>query len=386
MQEIMKKTNVTLRKKKIANGKLSLYLDFYPPIQNAETNELTRREFLKLYLFDKPKDQLEKIANTESLQTAQLIQIRRQNELRKDDVYNEFEKEQLEIQRISRGSFLEYFKKIRDKKVGKNRLIWDTAIVHFEAFLKGNDLTFKEVTVTLIEDYKEYLLKAKNRKNNSSTIARNTALSYHNKLKTTLKNAYKEQKLRTDINAGIDSIKEQESQRNFLTLKEAKKLFSTPCPKRIVHQISKFSVLTGLRYSDIAKLTWEEIMFIEDDGYYIRFKQKKTEGLQTIPISNEAYEILAEKAQPVKTGKVFFDLKKWDVDRALPVWIARAGIVKHITFHCFRHTYATLQIASGTDIFTVSKMMGHKSIKTTQIYTKIIDEKKREASQRITLK
>lgn len=382
----MKKTNVTLRKKKIANGKLSLYLDFYPPIQNAETNELTRREFLKLYLFEKPKDQLQKIANTESLQTAQLIQIRRQNELRKDDVYNEFEKEQMEIQRIGRGSFLEYFKKIRDKKVGKNRLIWDTAIAHFEAFLKGSDLTFKEVSVSLIEDYKEYLLKAKNRKSNSSIIARNTALSYHNKLKTTLKSAYKEQKLRTDINAGIDSIKEQESQRNFLTLKEAKKLFSTQCPKRIVYLISKFSVLTGLRYSDIAKLTWEEIIFIEDDGYYIRFKQKKTEGIQTMPISNEAYEILAEKAQQVKTGKVFFDLKKWDVDRALPVWIASAGIIKHITFHCFRHTYATLQITSGTDIFTISKMLGHKSVKTTQIYTKIIDEKKREASQRISLK
>lgn len=50
---------------------------------------------------------------------------------------------------------------------------------------------------------------------------------------------------------------------------------------------------------------------------------------------------------------------------------------KLVTFHCFRHTYATLQMAAGTDIFTVSKMMGHKSIKTTQIYTKIIDEKKR---------
>lgn len=380
----MKKGNVRLRKKLLANGMISLYLDFYPPILNTETNKYTRREFLKLYLYERPKNQIQKISNIENLHTAELIQIRRQNEMRKHDVYSEFEKEQLEIQRIGRGSFLNYFKNLADKKVGKNHQIWCSAIIHFENFLSGGDVCFKDITVTLMEDYKEYLLKAKNRRETGNTLARNTALSYHNKLKTTLKRAYKEGKLRTDINAGIDSIKEQESQRNFLTLNEAKKLFATPCSKNIVYKISMFSTLTGIRYSDIAKLTWSEVQYREDDGHYIRFKQKKTEGLQTMPISDEAYEVLGERTND--NDQVFGGLKKWDVDRVLPVWVAQAGITKHITFHCFRHTYATLQIFSGTDIFTISKMLGHKSVKTTQIYTKIIDEKKREASIRISLK
>lgn len=380
----MKKGNVRLRKKLLANGMISLYLDFYPPILNTETNKYTRREFLKLYLYERPKNQIQKISNIENLHTAELIQIRRQNEMRKHDVYSDFEKEQLEIQRIGRGSFLDYFKNLADKKVGKNHQIWCSAIIHFENFLSGGDVCFKDITVTLMEDYKEYLLKAKNRRETGNTLARNTALSYHNKLKTTLKRAYKEGKLRTDINAGIDSIKEQESQRNFLTLNEAKKLFATPCSKNIVYKISMFSTLTGIRYSDIAKLTWSEVQYREDDGHYIRFKQKKTEGLQTMPISDEAYEVLGERTND--NDQVFGGLKKWDVDRVLPVWVAQAGITKHITFHCFRHTYATLQIFSGTDIFTISKMLGHKSVKTTQIYTKIIDEKKREASQRISLK
>lgn len=380
----MKKGNVRLRKKLLANGMISLYLDFYPPIVNTETNKYTRREFLKLYLYERPKNQIQKISNIENLHTAELIQIRRQNEMRKHDVYSEFEKEQLEIQRIARGSFLDYFKNLANKKVGKNHQIWCSAIIHFENFLSGGDVCFKDITVTLMEDYKEYLLKAKNRRETGNTLARNTALSYHNKLKTTLKRAYKEGKLRTDINAGIDSIKEQESQRNFLTLNEAKKLFATPCSKDIVFKISKFATLTGIRYSDLAKLIWEEVQYREDDGYYIRFKQKKTEGLQTMPISDEAYEVLGERTND--NDQVFGGLKKWDVDRVLPVWVAQAGITKHITFHCFRHTYATLQIFSGTDIFTISKMLGHKSVKTTQIYTKIIDEKKREASLRISLK
>jgi site-specific recombinase XerD len=380
----MKKSNVTLRQQVISKGKVSLYLDFYPPILNAETNQYSRREFLKLYLFEKPKNQIQKMANIENLHTAELIQIRRQNELRKHDVYNEFEKERLEIQRIGRDSFLKYFKKLADRKEGNNILIWNSSIAHFEAFLNGQDVCFKDITITFMEDYKEYLLKAKSRRDTGNTLARNTALSYHNKLKTTLKRAYKEGKLRTDINAGIDSIKEQESQRNFLTLNEAKKLFNTPCSSNIVRKISMFATLTGIRYSDIDKLIWSEVQHIEDDGYYIRFKQKKTEGLQTMPISNEAFEILGERTD--EKEKVFLGLKKWEVDRVLPVWVAQAGITKHITFHCFRHTYATLQISSGTDIFTISKMLGHKNIKTTQIYTKIIDEKKREASMRISLK
>lgn len=380
----MKKINVTLRKKVIANGKISLYLDFYPPIKNPQTNKPTRREFLKLYLFENPQNRIQKIANTENMYTAELIQIRRQNELRKEDIYTAFEKEQLELQRIGQGSFLAYFKKIAEKKDGKNYLIWTTAIFHFESFMAGREICFKDITITLINEFREYLLKAKNRKDIKQTLAKNTALSYHNKLKATLKSAYKEGKLKTDINAGIDSIKEQESQRNFLTLAEAKQLFATPCSDELIYRISKFSVLTGLRYSDIAKLTWREIEFIENDGYYIRFKQKKTEGLQTMPISNEAKEILGEPGD--SQSIVFQGLKKWNVYRVLPIWIAQSGIVKHITFHCFRHTYATLQISSGTDIFTLSKMLGHKNISTTQIYTKIIDEKKREASTKITLK
>ena len=380
----MKKTNVTLRKKKLSNGKISLYLDFYPPIVNEKNNKATRREFLKLYLFENPVNQIQKISNSECLNTAQLIQIRRQNELRKYDIYSSFEKEQLELKRIGEESFVNYLKNLCEKKEGNNYQLWGSAIIHFENFLAGREIRFKDVTTTLIDDFKEYILRAKSRKDGITTLSQNTALSYHNKIKTTLKRAYKEGKLRTDVNASIDSIKERESQRNFLTLQEAKNLFTTPCPNDTVYRISKFSTLTGLRYSDIAKLLWSEVQTISSDGYYIRFRQKKTNGMETLPISDEAFESLGERT--AGSDRVFKGLKRWDVDRVLPVWIEDAGIKKHITFHCFRHTFATLQISEGTDIFTLSKMLGHKDIKTTQIYTKILDEKKREASLRISLK
>lgn len=380
----MEKSNVTLRQKELKNGRISLYLDFYPPILNTKKNKYTRRDFLKIYLFKKPKDQIQKISNIENRRTAELIQAKRQNEISKKNIYTQFEQEQLQIQAIGHESFLKFFKKLGNKKIGNNLNIWNCAITHFEAFLEGQDLCFKDSTISLMEDYKDYLLTAKSLRDNGKTLSRNTALSYQNKLRTTLKKAYKEGKLRTDINAGLDSIKEQESQRNFLTLEEAKKLFETPCSNELVYQISMFSILTGVRYSDITKLLWSEVEYIENDGYYIRFKQKKTDGMETMPIPDDAFELLGLKVD--ENDKVFAGVKKWDVDRILPVWIAKAGITKHITFHCFRHTYATLQISSGTDIFTISKMLGHKNVKTTQIYTKIIDSKKRETTRRISLK
>lgn len=131
----MKKTNVTLRRKVMSEGRISLYLDFYPPILNTETNKHTRREFLKLYLFEKPKSQIQKISNIENLYTAELIQIRRQNELRKHDVYSAFEKEQLELQRIGKASFMKYFNDLADLKQEKNFSIWKSAIAHFDDFL-----------------------------------------------------------------------------------------------------------------------------------------------------------------------------------------------------------------------------------------------------------
>lgn len=199
-----------------------------------------------------------------------------------------------------------------------------------------------------------------------------------------MKKAYKDGMLQTDVNAAIETIKEEESQRNFLHIEEAQLLYHTDCEKEIVKRVCLFAILTGLRYSDIEKLEWSELEYSKYDGYMLRIRQQKTNRPVTMPISEHAVELMGEPG--VGNERVFTGIKKWDLYRYIPVWVATAGISKHITFHCFRHTYATLQLNLGTDIFTVSKMLGHKNVKTTQIYTKIIDKRKRETTEKINLK
>lgn len=380
----MKNINVTLRKRTLPSGKITLYLDFFPAVYNPKTREFSRREYLGLYLIAKPKSNIDKEMNLENFWKAEIICANRLNELNKQQIYTPFEQERLRLIEIGKMSFLEYLKLTAESKIGINSDIWKSAITHFEMFLKNEDILMNEIDVTVIEDFRHYIMRAKSLRKNNKPLAQNTALSYFNKIKATLKKAYKKGLLQTDVNAAVESIKEQESQRNFLTMEEASKLFRTPCKKDVVKRVSMFSLLTGIRYSDISKLTWEEVQYSKNEGYYIRFKQQKTDRPLTLPISEEALEFLGEKR--LEKGKIFLNLKKWDFDRLIPIWVKDAAIEKHITFHCFRHTYATLQMAAGTDIFTVSKMLGHKNIKTTQIYTKIIDERKRETTSKISFK
>lgn len=150
-------------------------------------------------------------------------------------------------------------------------------------------------------------------------------------------------------------------------------------------QAALFSALTGLRFSDIEKLTWSEVQHSRAEGYYLQFRQQKTQGVELLPISEEAVMLLGERGAP--DTQVFEDLTySAQNNTLLRDWVRAAGITKYITFHCFRHTYATLQLSHGTDIYTVSKLLGHRELKTTQIYAKVIDRSKRDAANRITLK
>lgn len=120
----------------------------------------------------------------------------------------------------------------------------------------------------------------------------------------------------------------------------------------------------------------------EDEASRIIFRQKKTDGLEYLYVSNQARELLGKRTH--KNESVFKGLKYWAVyNTEILRWCMRAGITKHITFHSARHTNAVLLLENGADIYTVSKRLGHREIRTTEIYTKIIDEKMKEAANLI---
>lgn len=376
-------TKVTLRQKKISKGRKSLYLDFYPAIPHHKTGEPTRREFLGMYILEKPKTPLEKQSNKEALQLAEQILEKRKNLLNKPEIYSQYEKEQLAVKQKGELNFVEYFKKLANKRKASNHDNWMSALNYLESFTKG-ELKFKELNQLVFEDFKEYLLTTKSKKSSKSTLSQNSAVSYFNKVKAALKQAYKDGILQTDLNGQIAAIKQAETQREFLTIEELNQLVKTDCNNTLLKRAALFSAITGLAFADIQKMVWSELEYVEGQGYFLKYRRKKTKSPDILPISEQAYELLGEKGKA--TDNVFDGLKYSAYsNKHLAQWIGAAGITKNITFHCFRHTFATLQLANGTDITTVQKMLKHKDLKTTMIYAKVVDRAKREAADKIKL-
>lgn len=371
---------VTLRQKKLKDGKLSLYLDFYPSIINHKGKK-TRREFLKMSILEKPKNQLEKNHNKETLKIAEAIANRRRTELNKPEVYNAFEREQLEKKKKGEANFIDFMRKVADRRTGSNYQNWISSINYLVAFTNG-ELKFKDINETFAEDYKHFLLTTNSLKRKGTKLSHNSALSYFTKFKTALKQAYKEDVISTDINSRITNIKEKETQRNYLTIEELNALVKTNCENEELRKVALFSALTGLRFSDVSNLTWKNVESSNNE-HLITFIQEKTEAVEYLPISEQAYSLLGERKE--NEEKVFNIKYSAYMNRQLKNWLESAKITKKITFHCFRHTYATLQLANGSDLATISEMLGHKNIKTTQIYAKIVSESKRKTTTKINL-
>ena len=110
-------------------------------------------------------------------------------------------------------------------------------------------------------------------------------------------------------------------------------------------------------------------------------RQKKTKVHLEFDLPQSAINLLPKRSSISKPTTKIFGAKHDDsvVNIQLRKWVAAAGINKHISFHCGRHTFATLMLSKGADLYTVSKLLGHTSINNTQIYAKVVNEAKMRA-------
>ena len=373
---------VKLREKKISGNRQSLYLDFYPAIPHPETGEPTRREFLGLYLFDKANNPIDKQHNKETLQLAEQIRQKRENHLNKPEIYTGYEKEQLKIKEQGEKNFVEYFKTLADKRKASNHDNWVSAYNYLETFTKGN-LKFADLNEKFCNEFKDYLLTTKSNKSSKTTLAQNSVVSYFNKLKATLKQAYKDGYLNTDLNAKIECIETQETIKQTLTIEELNTLAKTECKKPLLKKYVLFSALTGMPFKEMQNLNWAQVEISETFGIRIKMIRQKTGKPYLINISEQAYSLMGERKEP--TDKVFEGINNRDRYYFFPLWLAEAGIKKEMTFHDLRHTYGCLQIDAGTDIYTLQGNMGHSTPRQSMMYGKISDQRKREAANKIKI-
>ncbi len=363
---------VTLREKKISGDRVSLYLDFYYK---------GRRwfEFLDIQVHKTRPTPREK----RNRQLAVEIKIRREHELLVEN-HGLFDRQK------KHADFIDFFEGLAaTKKSGGNRA---TTLHHLKLFAGNQYLPIHNITAAWMKEFERFLLKSVSANSALSYLANvNAALNELVRLNTIARNPWHEVPRH-------ERLKKKKTLPTAWTMDQLQKLANTPCNiETQFKQVYMFACATGLRWSDANKLTWENIIrnkVNDREDWFIDFQQQKTGSVEHLPLSEQAIEILKEREQRIKQNGlnryVFPEARETDaknkpvhgrVSFGLKRWAKAAGLnEKKMKFHTARHSFATnmLECTNG-DLYTVSKLLGHKSIQTTEIYAQVRDARKQEA-------
>lgn len=292
-----------------------------------------------------------------------------------------------EIKDISLLDWLEAYRQQKEKTGQSNRraLSVQKLMIHVEAY-KGKKTKLADIDEEWCKGFIAYLATAKSCKHtkNEKTIAHTTATLYFSILIAALNEAVRKKLIPTNPTKNLNReekkpIKADKSNRPYLTIAEVKKLMATDCRKPEIKKAFLFACFTGLRISDIRNLTWANISN-RDGSSVLSITMQKTREALTMKLNKQALALIPEHG----TGSVF-DLPVWDsmVNDCIKSWAKEAGIDKDISFHCSRHTFATMELTLGADLYVVSKLLGHSNVGTTQIYADIINKRRDEAVELI---
>lgn len=362
------KEPIRLRSKPLANGNKSLYLDIY-------RNGRRVYEFLKLYLIPET-DQAAKTLNANTLQAANAIKAERIIELTNNEA-GIIHRAQSKMRLVDwvEAQAEEAVKETTDKTARLYRTLrWH--LVNYS----GYNVKLKDVTPDFVRGFIHHLADKPGRYGRK--LAAGSQRIYYVRLCSLLNRAVNRGLIAVNPCSRVSQTDKPaltEGTREYLTIDEVKRLIATPCTSDI-QRAFLFSCFCGLRLSDVKGLRWEDI-YIDRGQHYARIMIKKTRKPFIIPLSVEAVRWMPERGTSVDNSHVFDLMTVTDFAHAynLRKWVERAGLAKHVTFHIARHTFATMMLTAGADLYTTSKLLGHANVATTQIYAKIVDAKKVEA-------
>lgn len=349
---------VTLRSRALKGGGESLYLD-------VNLGHGRRHcEFLRLYIVpENTKEDRE--ANKETWRMANAIATRRTLDIQSGLHC---------LPRKSRDFLQVYDECMERRSISEHtRNLWVSVRKWIERYADAERVPTKTdcIDAQWLDGLSCYMLR--------EGLRPQSAIQYMSKVFAAVRYAAQLGGVRLSVIAEAQRVKGECAERCYLTMEELRRLAATPCENQVVRRAFLFSCLTGMRCSDISALTWGHVSPADGEGMRrITFAQVKTRRREYLDVSPEACAQMGERAG--LDDHVFAGLGDSDtVNRWLAGWVAAAGIGKHITFHCGRHTFATLMLTLGVDIFTVSKLLGHRSLSSTLVYARIVDEKKRAA-------
>lgn len=320
------KEPIRLRTKKLSNGNLSIYLDFY-------RDGKREYEFLKLYLIPE-KNKADKNQNEETLRTANAIKAQKIVALQNGE-------HGFSVNSKAKANLIDYMEAQAvsyDEKGSKAYACSiRNSIYHLRKY-KGGEVTLKQVDKAYLLGYIDFLNTTGGRYNKPLSEAAKAL--YFDVVVIALNKAVKDEILPFNPAHKIaykDRPQQGEATKQYLTFDEVKALINTPCQYEVVKQAFLFACFCGLRYSDIKGLEWGKIHKVKGGEVQVEIRQQKTGEPLYLPLSPNALQWLPERGTAKDCDKVFALPHVCTVEKFLPRWAKDAGVNKHVTFHVSRH-------------------------------------------------
>ena len=377
--------NPKLGAKVLSDGRESLFLDFYLGFEMAVSSKSgkeykrvnNRREYLSLYLWQAPRTPIERQQNKETLELAKKIRFERGQELLEN-------MEGYRLKKDRQINFLDYFQSYLDSYTKKDARMVQIALQRFRDFLSdtpeyrkfATSIKPEQLNKDMMVDFTEYL---------QSRSKGEGAKSIYQRFKKVINYAIEHDVIVKNPCTGVTiRVDEQILRKDVLSLDEVQTLIATHDEKQNpeVRRAFILCLYCGLRYCDVKDLTFANVDY---SNKLLRFEQNKTKGHSAssgviIPLNDGLLELIGEPTDEQDRDSLIFALPSYEMClKSLKRWVKRAGIDKHISWHCARHSFAVNILNNGANIKTVASLLGHSGLKHTEKYTRAVDSLKQDA-------
>lgn len=361
------KEPIRLRMKPLNNGSKSLYLDIY-------RNGKRSYEYLKMYIIPEVDDNARK-RNIVTMTVANAIKSKRIIEMTNGEAGIKMPDEK---PKMLLSEWMQQYMANQESK-GKKGFHQIKVAMQILKDYAGEQVTMEDVDKTFCKGYIDYLLTEYQPM--GKPISRFTAQNYYRALNCALNAAVRADIIKVNPMNKLDNsekIRRPDSKREYMTIEEIRSLIATPMEYSAVKNAYLFSCFCGLRISDIIGLKWKNV-YVDNGQYRLEVVMQKTKEPIYLPLSPEALKWMPERGEKTAEDRVFDLPSPTYINVILKPWAKAAGIDKHFTFHTARHTFATMMLTLGADLYTTSKLLGHSDVQVTQVYAKIVNRKKDEA-------
>jgi site-specific recombinase XerD len=376
--------NPKLMAQALSDGRDSLYLEFYFGFKMVESKNGTlykkierETERLGLYLWQAPRTPLERQQNKETIELAKKIRFERGQQLLESA-------EGYRLKKDREINFVDYFSCYVEKYTKKDVRMVKMAFNRFVDFLRdtpeyngmfANRIKPEQIDKDMVVAFTEYL---------QSRSVGEGAHSIYARFKKVINDAIEHDVMVKNPCHGITiKVDTGTLKKDVLSMDEIKQLVSThyDAQNTEVRRAFIFCLYAGLRWCDVKDLTFASIDY---SNRLLKFEQNKTKGHSSassvvLPLNDTLLKLIGEPTNGKRDAKIFNLPSHTACTKALRRWVARAGIDKHITWHCARHSFAVNILNNGANIKVLASLLGHSGLKHTEKYTRAVDSLKKQA-------